>query len=66
MVPIQDLTCEEQPLQYYTHCTAHRVNIVAQYVNEPESIISILTIVNKIRILYYNSIIFRYNVTSCK
>ena len=48
MVTIQDLICEEQQLRYYTHCTAHRVNIVSQYVNEPESIISILTIVNEI------------------
>ena len=48
MVSIQDLIYEEQPLQYYTHCTAHRVNIVAQYVDEPDSIISILTIVNEI------------------
>ena len=48
VIPIQDLICEEQPLQYYTHFTAHRVNLVTQYVNESESIISILTIVNKI------------------
>ena len=34
MILIQALICEKQPLQYYTHCTANRVNIVAQYVNE--------------------------------
>ena len=50
-VPIHDLICEEQPLQYYTHCTAHRlyiIDIVSQCVNESVIIISILTIVNEI------------------
>ena len=37
---IHDLICEEQQLQYYTHFTDYRVNLVAQYVKESESIIS--------------------------
>ena len=39
------LICQEQSLAYYTHCTDQRVNLVDQYVNEPECIISILTMV---------------------
>ena len=65
---VQALICQEQPLAYYTHCTAHRVNIVAQYVSEPECIRSILTIVNEIGQLYSNSIKFRFSntFTYCK
>ena len=40
------LLCEDQQLLYNTHCTAHRVNLVAQYVNESKPIISILSIDN--------------------
>ena len=57
-VSLQALICQEQPLAYYTHRTAHRVNLVAQYVSEPECIRSILTIVNEIGQLYSNSITF--------
>ena len=60
---VQALTCQEQPLAYYTHCTTHRVNLVAQYVSEPECIRSILTIVNEIGQLYSNSIKFRNTFT---
>ena len=63
---VQALICQEQPLAYYTHCTAHRVNLVAQYVSEPECIRSILTIVNEIGQLYSNSIKFRNTFTYCK
>ena len=58
--------CQEQLLDYYTHFTAHRVNLVAQYVSEPECIRYILTIVNEIGQLYSNSIQFRNTFTYCK
>ena len=38
---VQALKCQEQPTEYYNHYTAHRVNLVAQYVSEPECIRSI-------------------------
>ena len=63
---VQALICQEQPLAYYNHCTAHRVNLVAQYVSEPECITYILTIVNEIGQLYSNSIKFRNTFTYCK
>ena len=63
---VQALICQEQPLAYYTHCTAHRVNLVTQYVSEPECIRSILTIVDEIDKLYSNSIKFRNTFTYCK
>ena len=53
-------------MAYYTHCTAHLVNIVVQYVSKSDSIISILTIVNEIGYLYYNSIQFRNTHISYK
>ena len=56
---VQALICQEQPLTYYTHCIDHRVNLVAQYVSEPECIRYILTIVNEVGQLYtvvYNCI----------
>ena len=63
---VQALICQEQPLAYYTHCTAHRVNLVAKYVSELECIRSILTIVNEIGQFYSNSIKFRITFTYCK
>ena len=51
---VQALICQEQPLAYYTHFTAHRVNLVSQYVSEPECIRYISTIVNEIGQLYSN------------
>ena len=63
---VQALICQEQPMAYYTHCTAHRVNLVDHIVNEPECIRSILTIVNEIGQLYSNSIKFRNTFTYCK
>ena len=62
---VQALICQEQPLAYYTHCIAHRVNLVDQYVSELEYIRFILTIVNEIVQLYSNSIKFRNIFTHC-
>ena len=63
---VQAFIWQVQSLAYYTHCTAHRVNLVAQYVSEPECIRSILTIVNEIGQLYSNSIKFRNTFTYYK
>ena len=66
---VQALIFQELSLAYYTHCTAHRVNLVAQYVSELECIRSILTIVemgHEIGQLYSNSIKFRNTFTYCK
>ena len=63
---IYALICQEQPLVYYIHCIAYLVNLVAQYVSEPECIRSILTIVNEIGQLYSNSIKFRNTFIYCK
>jgi hypothetical protein len=55
----QSLILDKQPLAYYTHCSAHRVNLVCQSVTSCEGIRTALAVVHEIGLLFQGTIKFR-------
>ena len=50
---------KEQPLAYYTHCGAHRVNLIAQSISNHENLRDIMSMSNSVGKLFNNTIQFR-------
>ena len=56
---VQARIMKEQRLAYYTHCGAHRVNLIAQSISNHENLRDIMSMINSVGKLLNNTIKFR-------
>ena len=56
---VQARIMKEQPMAHYTHCGAHRVNLIAQYISNHENLRDIMSMINSVGKLFNNTIKFR-------